>query len=254
MGHSTLVQFRSSHYNEKARWALDYKGIPHVRLTVLPGFHERPVRKLTGRTQVPVLIRDGEVIEDSTRIIAALEASHPSPPLYPEDPAARERALALEDFFDEQVGPAARHAMFFLGMPHTDFVAALFAGHRGALFRRGFAAMIALRRKQISQAMNLVPDAFAKSCEQIEAGWQRLEREISASGYLVGDRFSVADLAAASLLSILVFPDEFPHPPVIPPPAPLQEFLDSYTARPGAVWVREMYRKHRGHSAALSGV
>jgi hypothetical protein len=26
-----LVQFRFSHFNEKARWALDYKGVPHRR-------------------------------------------------------------------------------------------------------------------------------------------------------------------------------------------------------------------------------
>ena len=50
MAHPTLLQFRSSHYNEKARWVLDYKGIPHVRRTLLPGFHARSVRKLTGRT------------------------------------------------------------------------------------------------------------------------------------------------------------------------------------------------------------
>jgi glutathione S-transferase len=27
----TLYQFEGSHYNEKARWALDLKGVPHER-------------------------------------------------------------------------------------------------------------------------------------------------------------------------------------------------------------------------------
>ena len=30
-----LWQFRFSHFNEKARWALDWKGIPHVRRALL---------------------------------------------------------------------------------------------------------------------------------------------------------------------------------------------------------------------------
>ena len=34
-----LWQLQISHYNEKARWALDYKRIPHVRHSMLPGFH-----------------------------------------------------------------------------------------------------------------------------------------------------------------------------------------------------------------------
>ncbi len=252
MPHPVLLQFRSSHYNEKARWALDHKGVPHERRTLLPGMHARTTRALTGQSTVPILLRGGEAIGDSTRIIAALEASHPEPPLYPADPALRERALALEDFFDEEVGPYARHAMFYLMVSHPDFVASLFAGHRSALFRRGYGAIVGLQRRRIVREMNLVSKAFDESCERIEAGFSRLEAEVSPGGYLVGERFSVADLTAAALLSILVFPDENPHPPRITPPAEVREFLDGWSARPGAEWVRETYRKHRGRSAALS--
>ena len=31
-----LWHFRISHFNEKARWALDWKRVPHVRRAVLP--------------------------------------------------------------------------------------------------------------------------------------------------------------------------------------------------------------------------
>ena len=31
MATPVLYHIEVSHYNEKARWALDYKGIPHVR-------------------------------------------------------------------------------------------------------------------------------------------------------------------------------------------------------------------------------
>ena len=39
MNHPVLWQFTASHYNEKARWALDWKGVAHVRQSLLPGPH-----------------------------------------------------------------------------------------------------------------------------------------------------------------------------------------------------------------------
>src|SRR4051794_37684197 len=103
-----LWHLKVSNYNEKARWALDYKRIPHVRRAVVPGRHARIAAKLSGGTTLPVLVLDGRAVGDSTRIIAALERCHPEPPLYPSDPAERARALELEDFFDEQLGPHSR--------------------------------------------------------------------------------------------------------------------------------------------------
>ena len=49
-------------------------------------------------------------------------------------------------------------------------------------------------------------------------GGDKVEAELQPSGYLVGDRFSVADLTAAALLFPLVRPPETPH--LIPPPLP----------------------------------
>ena len=54
---------------------------------------------------LPVMELDGRTVGDSTAIIAALEERQPDPPLYPSDPVERARALALEDWFDEQPGP-----------------------------------------------------------------------------------------------------------------------------------------------------
>ena len=76
-----LWQFRASHFNEKARWALDWKGIRHERRSLLPGPHAPVVLWLTGQTAVPVLQIDGETVADSTRIIEALERRSPERPL-----------------------------------------------------------------------------------------------------------------------------------------------------------------------------
>lgn len=49
-----LYDFRSSHFSEKARWALDFKGIPYTPRHLLPGFHMRTARKLAPRSCVPI--------------------------------------------------------------------------------------------------------------------------------------------------------------------------------------------------------
>src|ERR1700676_2901824 len=99
-----------SHFNEKARWALDYKRVAHPRQVLGADYLIRAWRA-TGRGTLPILFLDGRAIGDSTRIIAALEQRYPEPALYPADPAARERALALEDYFDEQRVPPLRAAI-----------------------------------------------------------------------------------------------------------------------------------------------
>ncbi len=102
-GLPVLLHFRFSHYSEKVRWALDYKGIPHRRRSYLPGPHAPAARRLTGQTSLPVLVLNGEAIPDSTRIIEELERVAPSPPLYPDEPTDRRRALDLEEFFGEEL-------------------------------------------------------------------------------------------------------------------------------------------------------
>jgi glutathione S-transferase len=60
-----------SHFNEKARWALDFKGIAHRRQVLGPDYLVRAWRA-TGQGKLPILFLDGGAISDSTRIIAAL--------------------------------------------------------------------------------------------------------------------------------------------------------------------------------------
>lgn len=119
-----------SHFNEKVRWALDYKGIAHRRRVLGPDYLIRAWRA-TGQGKLPILWLDGRAIADSTRIIAALEERYPEAPLYPRDAVARQQALALEDDLDETLGPALRAAMvtpLFRGDPDVA-LRALTTGH-----------------------------------------------------------------------------------------------------------------------------
>ena len=248
-----LWQFRISHFNEKARWALDWKGLPHVRRSLLPGVHVPRVLWMTRQKKVPVLVVDGHAIADSSRIIEAVERLRPDPPLYPTNEADRRRALELEDWFDEEVGPYMRRFAFHEMRREPEVFDAFASQAAPEMFARG-GRLAGVFGRAMTGARYGARDADAaeRAREKVLAGLDRLEAELRPSGYLVGDRFSVADLTAAALFAPLVMPPEFPYELPQPLPGPLARFRESIASRPGFRWVAETYRRHRGRSAEIA--
>jgi glutathione S-transferase len=250
-GRPTLIQLDISHYSEKVRWALDYKQVPHIRRSPLPGSHIPISYALTRGKSVylPLLQLDGRTIADSTAIIAAIEKRYPDPPLYPADPEQRRRALALEDFFDEELGPAARLLPFHeLTNEPAMFAAVAAAAVPGPLGKaKGLVGLYA--RTYTGLRFGVRDEAAAATArEKIVAALDRLEAELAANGggeFLVGESFSVADLTAASLFYPVVGPDEGPLPADSPTPPAFEAFRATIDQRPGYLWVEEMFRRHR---------
>ena len=90
-----LWQLKRSVFSEKARFALDYKGIAYVTRDLIPGMHGARLR-LSGKGKtVPVLQSADGLALSSSAIIAVAERMVPDPPLYPADGAARKSALEL---------------------------------------------------------------------------------------------------------------------------------------------------------------
>jgi glutathione S-transferase len=237
-----------SHYNEKARWALDYKAIPHRRRAPIPGVHIPLAFALTGGSSItlPILQMDGRTIHDSTAIIAALEERRPEPPLYPEDAEELRRALELEDFFDEELGPHLRLLAFHeLGRDEERFIA-LIERTAPPLLARAAGASASYARALTAVRFGVRDEAAAQLArEKVLAALDRLESELGDDGYLVGGRFTVADLTAAALFNPLVLPDGGPLPSDEPPPEGLRRFREPIEERPGFRWVQETYRRHR---------
>jgi glutathione S-transferase len=241
-----------SHYSEKARWALDYKRIAHHRQVLGPDYLIRAWRA-SGHGTLPILFLDGRAIGDSTHIIAALEERYPEPPLYPGDPAAWRRALALEDYFDEQLGPPLRAAIVTPLFRHDQDIALrlLTTGMPDKAYRTlrplgwVFPAYYRLRHK-IRDA-KLEADRAA-----VHTALDRIEQERQGRAYLVGDAFTVADLTAAAMLGVLLQPPEIQYPLRVELPPYLQDYRATLLPHPAMQWATTIYRQHRGGSAALA--
>jgi glutathione S-transferase len=241
-----------SHYSEKVRWALDYKGIAHRRRALGPDYLIR-VWRATGQGKLPVLWLDGQAIADSTRIIAALEEHYPEPPLYPRDAAMRQRALTLEDNLDETLGPALRAAIMTPLFRHDPEIAlrVLTTGMGGKAYRtlRPLLLIFPLfyRFRHRIRESNLAQDRSI-----VEAALDRIEHERRKRAYLFGEAFTVADLTAAALLSVLLQPLEIQYPIQVSLPLYLDDYRATIMRHPAAQWAAGIYRVHRGHSAEVA--
>jgi glutathione S-transferase len=241
-----------SHYSEKVRWALDYKGIAHRRRVLGPDYLIR-VWRATRQGKLPVLWVDGRAIADSTRIIAELEERYPEPAIYPHDPATRQRALALEEDLDETLGPALRAAIVTPLFRHDPDIAlrVLTTGMGGKAYRSlrpllwVFPSFYRFRHR-ISER-NLEKDRAIGA-----AALDRIEHERQGRAYLVGQTFTIADLTAAALLGALLQPPEIQYPLQVELPPYLKDYRTSLLRHPAAQWATGIYHLHRGYSAEMA--
>ncbi|WP_438022349.1 glutathione S-transferase family protein [Sorangium sp. So ce233] len=262
-----LVTIPFSHYCEKARWALDRAGVPYREDAYLPLAHALPVRRAGGHRSVPVLVSRAGAIPDSTDIVRYADAFLPSEhALFPGAPdALRAEVEALEERFDRDLGPATRRVVYFHLLPDEDaafvvmgrsFDARAAAG--AALpwwFGRGaFRAYFPVARAIMRRAMRIDAASAERSMGKLRAVLDMVnERLRDGRPFLVGDRFTAADLTFAALAAPVLAPEHHPvpHPPPGELPAGLRGLVEALRDEPAGAFVRRLYRDHRQQQAGL---
>ena len=170
-----LYGVKGSPFVRKVLVALEEKGLAYdfeVMVSVTPKPPE--LLKLHPMGKIPIL-RDGElVVPDSSVICAYLEKKHPTPALYPADPADFAKALFLEEYADT----------------------ALFAVLGPVLFER------VVKRFVMKQ-----PPDEARVAEQLDRQLppvlDYLESQLPERGETLLPRFSIADAALGAQLGTL---------------------------------------------------
>lgn len=242
----TLLQFRYSPYNEKARWTLDLKRVAHVRRSLLPGPHAPAVLRRTRQTATPVLELDGRWIAGSAAIVAALDARFPTPALRPEAEDARAEARAVEARFDDDLVPRMRRAALAALMTDPDDMCRLFGEGRGPLVLACFRAVFPLTRVLVAKGNGIDgPAAIDDGTRACREALDVVAARSARTGYLVGDRFSHADLAAAAGLAMVFPPAGSPMAAPGTRPAASRALVEAHAGHPGVAWVARMYAEHR---------
>ncbi len=244
---TTLYQFSFSHFCEKARWALDYKGANYTTKNLLPGLHVRVCEKLAvAKTCVPVLLDDdGSAIQESAAIIDHLDAKHAADPLTPHDPDLAKEAREWEAYLDKEVGVTLRALFYYHALPIRR-TALTFLLHEGPWYGRPLFALIFPKLRNAMIELMDINESTAKDSERrLSDAVTRVNDQLKDRVFLVGDRFTRADLAACALLEHLCKPIEkfekvFPEP--------FRALQEQYRDQPFFNWVNTVYREQRQKS------
>jgi glutathione S-transferase len=192
--------------SHSARLMLEYKGIDHKVIWLLPGMWPALLRTrgFRGGT-VPAMKIDGRRLQGSRAISRALEEIKPEPQLFPSDPAQRLAVEEAERWGDEILQDVPRRIIRWLSV-HRPETKVMIAKDVGIPFPR-FAAWINtpaarhLANKvdadgQVEQAIAQVPDVLGHVDELI------------SDGVIGGDQPNAADFQIASSVRALLNVDD----------------------------------------------
>lgn len=210
MDPARLITIPFSHYCEKARWTLDSTGIAYREEAHPPVVHLRATRAVGGES-VPVLVHGTAVVRDSTEIALYVDTlATEERRLLPADPERRARVLAIEDELDETLGIDARLLVYWHYLGNGKTARAFVTRMMG--LRSGLAARVVATafRALIFRKYKVSEPAARRAETRVRETFARLERALTETPYLVGDRFTLADLTLAALASPLLLPPEHP--------------------------------------------
>jgi glutathione S-transferase len=200
-----LYHHGSSACAAKVRFALAEKALPWVSryVDILAGeqFSETFLA-LNPKAVVPVLVHDGTVIVESTVICEYLDESFPAQPIYPVAPLERARVRFWTKAVDEELHPACSAITYVVSHRHT--ILRQGAGDFEEFLARGAnegSAARALKWQWIQQGLE-APGA-ADKIRLYDAYLHKMEQALAGSQWLVGETFSMADIAMAPYVNRL---------------------------------------------------
>jgi len=244
-----LYVFAISHYCEKARWALDSFGVEYELRHLPPGSHVQVAKDLgAAGSSLPFLVAEGRVVHGSGAIMDWAEsvAASPSKGLNP-DSEFEEECRALETRLDGVTGVHVRRYYYSEALvDHPDSVLPIFTKDLTASERQPLEENWGLVRQVMIGMMDLGPEQRKESRRIVEGELDWFDGLLSdGRRFLLGERFSRADMTAASLLAPLALPKEHPTYGMLDLPPLARADLAKWSLRPAMVWVREIYRAHR---------
>ena len=148
------------------------------------------------------------MIQGSTEIIDFLERTFPDRSLTPPDPRDANSALEWEKYLDEEIGVTLRLWFYYHTLADRDRALRFLCTDATWLQRSLFALSFAPIRVKMTQLMNINAVTASAAERRFALAFDRLDQALERGPFLVGNRFSRADLSACSLLWPLCRPGE----------------------------------------------
>ena len=244
-----LITIPISHFCEKARWALDRAGVRYTEQRHLQLIHVAVARRAGGRNTVPVLVTaTGQVLADSSDILRWADTQvEPERRLYP-DGELGSQTSQLEGWLDEGLGPDGRLWMYQQTLPVIRELRhwALVGVPRWE--RWAFDVGRPVIDKAIRHFLGVDAAAASAALERVHRVFDAIGDRLSdGRRFLLGDRFTAADLTFAALAAPVLLPTQYgsPLPPPAAVPAPMQREIQRLRDHPAGVFADRLYREER---------
>jgi len=207
-----------SPFVRKIRAVLAEKGLEYEHDGMLPMGVSDEYKEKHPLGKIPILEDGDRIIPDSSAIVHYLEGIAPEPALLPSDPYDRARAIWIEELADTGI-----------------------VGGTGALFQERVLAPLFFKREgdqaRIDEAIDQVlPPLF-----------DYLEKNLGDSEWIVGDTFSIADVALGTQFATLALADGEVDASRWPK---LAAYVERVHARPS---FKALIEEDRGAKAAAAG-
>ncbi len=247
-----LATIGPSHYCEKARWGLERARIGFVEEAHVPVFHYAASLVRHGQRTTPLLITPHGTMRDSTDILRhADKFVEATERLFPMDPALLSEVDAWEDIFDRKLGPATRRLAYFHIIDDAEAMRGTLGARVPATERALLGATLPAVVAFLRWGLRIDAEGAAKSEERLTQVFDEVEARLAdGRRYLVGERFSAADLTFAALAAPVLLPPEYgwPLPRLDECPADLRAFVDRFRSRPAGRFALGLYEHERRRS------
>jgi glutathione S-transferase len=252
----TLYSIAISHYNEKARWALDHYGVAFRERPFMPLFHLPSIAwvtrkasnakadRVSSRYSTPVLKTDrGRLLCDSSEILDYLEERFGSE----SSPSARE----LDHEYSSRLGAWTRRLAYFLLIDETSLMRRVAKNNVGGPQRLLFALAFPLGKNYMKRALRIDPQSAERAKQSVVKVFDEVEKRLAdGRPFLLGEHFSRADLSFACMASPLLLVQTHEGygawlPPIESLPQRAQEEVDFFRAHPAGQFALRVFRENR---------
>lgn len=249
-GELILYTLPPSHFSEKARWALDRARLPYREHSDPPLLHRLVNLWLGARTTTrPVLKTSAGLLCDSAEILQYIDAFlPPESRLYPVESDLRRQVCDLEQHLGKEVGFSVIRWAYFHLLPVTELIVPVMTGPSENLENRLFRWLFPAVRLLMQKGLKLSPANAGRAQQNLERTMDEIAHQLSdGRRYLLGDRFTAADLTCAALYGPVLIVPEYGGTrasiDLLPPAA--QECRQNWLSHPTGQFVQRLYREHR---------